>query len=100
MEGDLVIVQSDSTAKEEVDAGGEVIIKPEGEGRATTSKDYEKARPLTKDEVESGNFTIFDIVLPLPGFDIVYPPNELGEFYKEFMGNERCNGLDPLNMRR
>ena len=41
-----------------------------------------------------------EIVLPLPGFDVVYPPNESGEWYKTFMASEAGGGLDPYDMRR
>ncbi|XP_050306866.1 pseudouridylate synthase 7 homolog [Anthonomus grandis grandis] len=44
--------------------------------------DKPKVRALKVDELE--NFTIFDIVLPLPGYDIVYPDN-MKEFYQEVM---------------
>ena len=102
VEGDLVIVgeNKDEDGTEEVDELGEVIVRPEGEDRAMTEGDYTRARPLSKEEAESGRWTIFDIVLPLPGWDVVYPPNEVGEFYKEFMGSERGGGLDPNDMRR
>jgi len=101
-EGDLVIVDEDKDADgaEEFDELGEVIVRPKGEDRATTEGDYTRARPLSKEEAESGRWTIFDIVLPLPGWDVVYPLNKVGEFYKEFMGSEKGGGLDPNDMRR
>jgi tRNA pseudouridine13 synthase len=39
-------------------------------------------------------------VLPQPGFDVEYPKNDIGDFYKDFMGSEKGGGLDPHNMRR
>lgn len=100
VEGDLVIVVEDNDGVEEIDELGEVIVRPEGEDRAATEGDYTRARPLNKKEAESGRWTIFDIVLPLPGWDVVYPLNEVGEFYKEFMGSEKGGGLNPNDMRR
>lgn len=41
-------------------------------------------------------YTIQDVVLPQPGFDVVYPANALGDKYKEIMGRD---GLDPTKMR-
>lgn len=59
---------------------------------------FVRARPLTKEDVESGNFTIFDVVLPTPGFDIIYPANEeLKQVYVDTMAKD---GLDPDNMTR
>jgi tRNA pseudouridine13 synthase len=102
VEGDLIIDDGDKDRDgvEEVDELGEVIVRPEGEERATTEGDYTRARPLSKEEAESGRWTIFDIVLPLPGWDVIYPLNEVGEVYKEFMESERGGGLDPNDMRR
>ena len=33
-------------------------------------------------------------------FDVEYPKNEVGQFYKDLMGGEQGGGLDPYNMRR
>ncbi|RUS32204.1 pseudouridine synthase [Jimgerdemannia flammicorona] len=41
-------------------------------------------------------YTIHDVILPQPGFDVVYPTNAIGEKYKEIMGRD---GLDPGKMR-
>ncbi|KAJ9154730.1 Pseudouridine synthase TruD/Pus7 [Pleurostoma richardsiae] len=61
---------------------------------------YQRARPLTAEEVDSGKFTILDIVLPTPGFDVVYPDNDIGDFFVQFMSKDENGGLDPYNMRR
>jgi tRNA pseudouridine13 synthase len=107
-EGDLVLVNEhkdktdapEPAKKETVDQDGEVIINPEGADSAIREDDFERARPLSKEEAESGQYSIFDVVLPQPGFDVEYPRNAVGEFYKEFMGGERGGGLDPYDMRR
>jgi tRNA pseudouridine13 synthase len=123
MEGDLVIVgdkereegiaNGTNARKNEVDENGEPIVHPSAsaalgtEEAANASLDDEytddpfiRARPLSKDEAESNRYSIFDVVLPLPGYDVVYPNNAIGEFYKEFMASENGGGLDPHNMRR
>ncbi len=61
---------------------------------------YQEARVLSADEVASGQYTIFDIVLPVPGFDVLYPDNDIGEFYSEFMGRPENGSLNPYRMRR
>ncbi|SCV05810.1 LANO_0H15676g1_1 [Lachancea nothofagi CBS 11611] len=59
---------------------------------------FVRARPVTQEEVDSGKFSIEDVVLPTPGFDIVYPGNEtLRQLYIEVMSKD---GLDPFDMRR
>ncbi|KAF2749512.1 pseudouridine synthase-like protein TruD/Pus7 [Sporormia fimetaria CBS 119925] len=109
VEGDLVLVnehkdkQADAKPAQQdtVDQDGEIIINPSGADSSLAADDaFERARPLSKEEAESGKYNIFDIVLPQPGFDVEYPRNAIGEFYKEFMGSERGGGLDPMNLRR
>ncbi|PQE12108.1 uridine synthase protein [Rutstroemia sp. NJR-2017a BVV2] len=102
VEGDLVLVEGKANEqKDEYDENGEIVIHPAGDDVALTSDDvFQRARPLSAEEAASGKFTIFDIVLPLPGFDIEYPANKIGDFYKEFMSSERGGRLDPANMRR
>ena len=107
IDGDLVLVRDhtdkiESVAKaEDFDADGEAIVLPATDDRATIPDDiFERARALTKEEAESGKYNIFDIVLPTPGYDILYPSNEIGKFYGEFMASERGGGLDPHDMRR
>ncbi|CAO2652476.1 Nn.00g007590.m01.CDS01 [Neocucurbitaria sp. VM-36] len=109
VEGDLVLV-NDHRDKETThqptnpdveDQDGEVIINPSGSENANAAEsDFERARALTAAEAASGKYTIWDVVLPQPGYDVEYPKNSLGDFYKEFMGSEKGGGLDPHNMRR
>ncbi|KAF2120150.1 hypothetical protein BDV96DRAFT_674381 [Lophiotrema nucula] len=109
VEGDLVLVNehkdkqpsAPSTKQETIDQDGEVIINPAGDDSAIKEEEmFERARHLTKEEAESGKYSIFDVVLPQPGFDVEYPKNEIGEFYEEFMGSEKGGGLNPHKMRR
>lgn len=85
--------------------GDLVLTTPEnaegsGGRNATEESDFQRARPLSKEEVDSGKFDIYDIVLPGPGFDVAYPDNDIGEFYVEFMKKPENGGLDPHKMRR
>jgi tRNA pseudouridine13 synthase len=104
IEGDLIIMGDGETdgkdAEQDVDELGEVIIQPGADDSAAIDGDFTRARPLSKEEAEGGKYTIEDVVLPLPGWDILYPSNEIGAFYKEFMGSEKGGHLDPNNMRR
>jgi tRNA pseudouridine13 synthase len=106
VEGDLVLVHDhgnvgETTDEVEEDENGEVVIHAQPQNsRGKGEQEFERARPLSKEEVASGNYSIFDIVLATPGFDVIYPANSLASFYKEFMGSERGGGLDPYDMRR
>ncbi|KAL7789358.1 pseudouridine synthase [Trichoderma afarasin] len=99
IKGDLVIVETEAVPQVSgQDQDGDDIINP--------SAEYDdddvplRARPLTEEEASSGKYTVHDIVLPTPGYDVIYPDNEIGEFYKDFMGREENGALDPHKMRR
>ncbi|KAK3322444.1 pseudouridine synthase [Apodospora peruviana] len=95
VEGDLVLVggRSDSDS---VDS----IIDVDNASEAEEDSYYAEARALTAEDVASGKYTIFDIVLPTPGYDVIYPSNDIGEYYREFMEKEENGGLSPYEMRR
>jgi tRNA pseudouridine13 synthase len=92
--GDLVLVDNQPQVKIE----GSDDDTPDMNGEWETF--YAQVRTLTAGDVASGNYTIFDIVLPQPGYDITYPDNDIGAYYKTFMGSEKGGGLDPYDMRR
>lgn len=85
-EGDLVLAEKEEKA---VDDDFEEDV---------ASYDFVRARPLSKEEAQSGQYSIFDVVLPLPGFDVIYPTNpQLKQVYVDAMAKD---GLDPDNMAR
>ena len=107
VEGDLVLIDEHKSKtgsdikSEDVDADGEAIVRPAKDDRAVNPDDmFTRARALSKEEVASGDYTIFDIVLPTPGYDILYPANEIEKFYESFMASEGGGGLNPHDMRR
>ena len=105
VEGDLVILgekdEEVAPAKAEVDEDGEPIFHPAANDSGPTAEDaFTRARHLTDAEAKSGKYDIFDVVLPLPGFDVSYPANAVGKFYEEFMASDAGGGLDPHKMRR
>ncbi|KAH8821740.1 putative Multisubstrate pseudouridine synthase 7 [Xylogone sp. PMI_703] len=103
IKGDLVFVESPDqpNIQDEVDESGEIVVRPAVDDSAISQADlFQRARPLTEEEAQSGKWTIFDVVLPTPGFDINYPDNDIGDYYKEVMSTERFGCLDPADMRR
>lgn len=97
VKGDLVIAENEAVplvAGEDQD--GDVIINPvEDDDEAPV-----RARALTEEEAASGRYTISDVVLPTPGYEVIYPDNDIGDFFGEFMGREENGGLDPRKMQR
>ncbi|KAH0610634.1 uncharacterized protein H6S33_012161 [Morchella sextelata] len=107
--GDLVLIPQDGDApapttegtpdEMEVDQNGEVVVHaPTATGRnGRRAGTFQRARALSATEASSGQWSIRDIVLPTPGWDVLYPQNELLEVYKSVMAP---HGLDPLQMKR
>ncbi|OAA49945.1 Pseudouridine synthase TruD, eukaryotic [Beauveria brongniartii RCEF 3172] len=96
--GDLVIADDDATPLHGgKDQDGDDIINPVADDDDGAPV---RARPLTAEEAASGRYTIHDIVLPTPGYQVVYPENDVGAFYAEFMGRAENGGLDPRKMMR
>lgn len=57
-----------------------------------------RAKALTQEDIDSGEYSIDDVVIPTPGFDVLYPSNEeLKQFYIELM---KKDNMDPFDMRR
>ena len=103
--GDLVIIGEkdgdEQNPKDQIDDDGEPIFHPAAHDTAQDPDEaFTRARPLSKEEAVSGKYDIFDIVLPLPGFDVEYPSNAVGKYYEEFMGSKVGGQLDPHSMRR
>ena len=91
VEGDLVVDETDKSAPlledDDVDFNEDV-----------SDAKYIRARPLTSEEVSSGKYIMTDIVLPTPGFDIVYPQHE--QLYKLYVDLMAKDGMDPADMKR
>ena len=111
--GDLVLVTQqmekeagaiDAEAEEEeaeVDADSEmVVLAAPAAADAGSDSGFQRARPLTASEASSGlgHYTLSDVVLPTPGWDIIYPAiRQLQGVYAAVMAND---GLDPRRMKR
>ncbi|XP_030071896.1 pseudouridylate synthase 7 homolog [Microcaecilia unicolor] len=54
------------------------------------------ATAVAIEEADVNNYTIHDVVMPLPGFDVIYPKHKIGDKYREMLA---ADGLDIDNMR-
>ena len=92
VEGDLVINKDEASGEALEDNGDSDFDEDLREAR------FVRARAITEEEAKSGKFTLEDVVLPTPGFDVVYPSNkELRQIYVEIMEKD---GMNPFDMRR
>lgn len=69
-------------------------------GQSSNKKGWEttsslEVKQLTEEDLP--NYTIFDIVMPLPGWNVDYPSGAMGQLYFDIM---TADGLDPNRMRR
>ncbi|KAI0383123.1 pseudouridine synthase [Hypomontagnella monticulosa] len=103
VKGDLVLIESETMTLQENGQNAndeEETIHLGDAGSIPEDTRKVKVHALTEEEAKSGKYSIFDIVLPSPGWDVVYPDNEIAQFYEEFMAREENGGLDPHNMLR
>src|SRR5947207_6669560 len=94
LEGDLVLVNSigkDEMTLDDPDEGDEFSLDTKNEGNIAV-------KVLTAEDIASGIYTIHDIVLPTPGYDVTYPSRE--ELREAYVNTMSADGLDPFNMRR
>ncbi|KAI1340591.1 pseudouridine synthase [Xylariaceae sp. FL0016] len=102
VKGDIVLVKSetDSSSKSNPrEPGLEEQVRVDVEDLVEEASDV-TAHVVTEEEAKNKTYSIFDVAIPTPGWDVVYPSNETGAYYKNFMGKEENGALDPHNMRR
>ncbi|KAJ6644347.1 Pseudouridylate synthase 7 like [Pseudolycoriella hygida] len=94
--GDLVLVNEDKDSEEIInddgafddDDEGEVKPNEETPPQEEVSAFKSMVKPLDEEDIKSGKYSIFDLVLPLPGHDITYPTNESGQWYVDRLAQD------------
>ena len=68
-----------------------------GRSGKRSRKAWEAPKVKVLTEADLDKYSIFDVIMPLPGKDVDFPGGSLGERYREFL---RRDGLDPDNFVR
>lgn len=74
------IIETTDANTEQENPTDEEIIKVDEKKRFK-----QKVQTIPEEELKNEKYTVFDIVLPLPGYDVTYPDNELKTWYDEFL---------------
>ncbi|KAG0254418.1 multisubstrate pseudouridine synthase 7 [Actinomortierella ambigua] len=100
-EGDRDAIEGDEGSEGEDNGGEDGNSKSNNNnnnnngGRRRAPFSGVRAKVLTEADVDQ--YTIHDVIMPLPGTDVIYPTHAIGERYKTLMAQD---GLDPLKMKR
>ncbi|CAJ0912526.1 5384_t:CDS:2, partial [Entrophospora sp. SA101] len=103
--GDLIIVDKDLINNDNDDevasvngvGGDDGKYEKEDNDFMTNSDDLKEIKVKILKKEDLSNYTINDVVLPLPGYSVIYPDNIIFDKYKELMYRDK---LDPRSMRR
>lgn len=72
---------TDLNAEEKINETETIVAENEETEEMTDNPP--KVKILTEDDLK--NYTIFDIVLPLPGHNVIYPNNEIKKIYEDIL---------------
>ncbi|KAI5952297.1 PUS7 [Candida jiufengensis] len=87
-EGDLVLAGEESTKLKEDDEFEEDVANFEPI----------PVKTVTKEDITTKKYSIFDVILPSPGFKITYPENE--QIQKVYIDTMSFDNLDPFRLMR
>ncbi|ORX79103.1 tRNA pseudouridine synthase D [Anaeromyces robustus] len=79
-------------------AVGDLVITEEKQKSMDDKKkrNQHKERPDIITSENINKYSIYDIVLPMPGHDIIYPDNEIKDYYEKLL---KKDGINPKDMK-
>ena len=91
--GDLVYPREEEVEEELEDAADGESGTVAEDDKMEDAKEKKKVQPLVLDESNVGNYNMYDVVLPLPGYDVIYPANEVAQWYNEQLETDEMSGF-------
>ena len=91
--GDLVYPREEEVEEELEDAADGESGTVAEDDKMEDAKEKKKVQPLVLDESNIGNYNMYDVVLPLPGYDVIYPANEVAQWYNEQLETDEMSGF-------
>lgn len=88
--GDLVFKDEESEKKVLYEDPNLASLPKDAVKEDTPSyKEYVKV--VTQADIDSGEYGVFDLVLPLPGFDVIYPENDIKDVINEILKKDKID---------
>ncbi|KAM1223016.1 hypothetical protein ACFX2J_010463 [Malus domestica] len=106
--GDLVYCKGNETEKvtevvssECVDENGDDTLDPNDLGDiADTNLPEEKlslVKAVTAEDIQSGNYTIEDVVLPMPGSRVIFPENDIADVFHDLAKKDEISLTESVH---
>lgn len=67
-------------------------VDKEDVGISSAIRKKQQVRPLTQEDLDSEQYSIYDVVLPLFGTEVTYPENRMKAILLQLLKDE---GIDP-----
>eukprot|EP00002_Diphylleia_rotans_P027763 TRINITY_DN5579_c0_g1_i1.p1 TRINITY_DN5579_c0_g1~~TRINITY_DN5579_c0_g1_i1.p1 ORF type:complete len:658 (+),score=154.66 TRINITY_DN5579_c0_g1_i1:46-2019(+) len=97
--GDLVPVGDKVLLDTEVDADLDATLSTNATGEDNGDEDVQETaqtsanledmvRPLSESDIQESRYSVFDVVMPLPGYQVRLPANSIGDRYHEILSQD------------